>query len=121
MKRVCLVCGVGLFAFAGGQATRELYAAELLRGPYLQIAAPDSVSLRWRTDVACESVVNYGLQTNLLTASASNLYSTTEHEVRLTGLTPATQYYYSIGSLTNVLAEGADCHFITSPPPGPKR
>ncbi len=101
-----------------GGASPELRAAGLLRGPFLQIATPDSITLRWRTDVACESIVNYGTQTNLLASSASDLDPATEHEVRLTGLTPATQYFYSIGSLTNTLAEGPDCHFITHPPPG---
>ena len=46
---------------------------------------------------------------------------TTEHEVRLTGLTPATQYWYSVGSSTEMLTEGDGFRFTTSPPVGPAR
>jgi hypothetical protein len=109
---VCLlVVGLdGMFA--------DLHAAVLQRGPYLQIATPDSITLRWRTDVACESIVNYGTDLNVLTSSASDLNTTTNHEVRLTGLTPSTRYFYSVGSSNETLAVGADCNFITFPPPG---
>jgi hypothetical protein len=96
----------------------QVHADELLRGPFLQIATPNSVSIRWRTDVACESVVKYGTEIGLLTSCASDPNSTTEHEVRLTGLTPSTRYFYSIGSSNETLAVGADCNFVTFPPPG---
>ncbi len=95
----------------------EVHAAELRRGPFLQISTPASITIRWRTDVACESVVRYGTQTNVLTSSVSVPGSTTEHEVQLGSLAPATQYFYSVGSLTNTLAEGPDCDFTTPPAP----
>jgi phosphodiesterase/alkaline phosphatase D-like protein len=39
----------------------------------------------------------------------------TEHEVRLSGLTPDTKYFYSIGSSALRLAGGPDCYFVTPP------
>ena len=102
-----------------GAASPVLHAGDLRRGPFLQIATPESITVRWRTDGVCESVVRYGTQSNDLVFSASNPDPTTEHEVQLTGLTPATQYFYSVGALTNTLAEGPDYSFMTPPLPGP--
>jgi hypothetical protein len=99
-------------------ALPEAHAVELRRGPFLQISAPQSITVRWRTDVPCKSVVRYGTQTNLLSSSVTALGSTTEHEVRLRGLAPATRYYYSVGTGANTLAQGQECHFVTPPPPG---
>jgi hypothetical protein len=42
--------------------------------------------------------------------------STTEHEVRVTGLTQDTKYYYRFGSSSQVLQTGADNNFTTAPP-----
>lgn len=96
-----------------------LHAAELRRGPFLQIATPDSITVRWRTDVPCESVVRCGAEAGALTSSVTDSNLITEHEVRLTDLTPATQYFYSVGSLSETHAEGTNCYFITHPVPGP--
>jgi hypothetical protein len=112
---VNLVC---LVVVGSWGVSPELRAAVLQRGPYLQVATQDSVIVRWRTDEPCESVVRYGTQIDVLTASQSDSNSTTNHAVRLTDLVPATQYFYSIGSHAETLAEGAGCNFITSPPPG---
>lgn len=110
--------------FATGLLCISLPAAELLRGPYLQIPTTESITIRWRTDVPTESVVWYGLETNNLQFSASEATLTNEHIVKLSGLTPATQYFYSVGSVTQTLALGIDCRFVTSPMashPGPTR
>src|SRR4051794_17739382 len=74
--------------------------ATLLRGPYLQIATPDSMTIRWRTDEPTESLVLFGTNPNNLHLLNGDLEPTTEHEVRLLGLTPATRYYYSIGDFS---------------------
>jgi hypothetical protein len=102
----------------GGQITGILSAAQLLRGPYLQIPTPHSITLRWRTDVPTDSLVRYGLQTNDLSFSATDGALTNEHIVQLTSLTPGTSYFYSIGSATQTLAAGIDCEFVTSPATG---
>ena len=101
--------------FALGQIAGVGYAAELLRGPYLQVPTSESIIIRWRTDVPTESVVQYGLETNNLSFSASDLGPTDEHIVRLSGLASATRYYYSIGSASQTLAAGIDYTFDTSP------
>ncbi len=119
MKRLVLVGAVCLLVVGSGWVCPDIQAARLQRGPYLQIATPDSITIRWRTDVAGESVVNYGTSIGALTFSASDPNATSNHVVRLTGLSPSTQYFYSVGSSNEILAEGADCNFTTFPLPGP--
>src|SRR5436190_8204305 len=68
------------------------------RGPYLQTGTPTSVTVRWRTNVQTDSCVRYGLSS--LTSQTCISTSTTEHVVQLSGLSPYTQYYYSIGTST---------------------
>jgi acid phosphatase type 7 len=118
MKRPISLGWFCLFVAGPSGLFTGIHAAELRRGPFLQIATQDGITIRWRTDVACESVVRYGTKMNVLTSAASDANSTTEHEVRLTGLASSTQYFYSIGSRRETLAVGADCNFITFPGPG---
>jgi hypothetical protein len=67
--------------------------------------------------VPTESVVNYGTH-NSDFPPANDATLTTEHAVRLSGLTPGTRYFYSVGSGTEMLAQGPDCRFVTAPAPG---
>jgi hypothetical protein len=73
-------------------------APTILRGPYLQSATPTSIVVRWRTDIAEASVVNYGLERDQLTSSAKAQGVTTEHVVQLSGLQPGTRYFYLVGA-----------------------
>ena len=91
-------------------------AQTITRGPYLQLGTQTAATIRWRTDVPTVGRVTYGLAANSLTSSTSESGSTTEHEIRLTGLTPDTQYFYSIGTTTQVLQQGPDQYVRTAPP-----
>jgi hypothetical protein len=91
----------------------------ITRGPYLQIGTPNSTVVRWRTNVATDSRVSFGTTQGSLTSVADNATQTTEHEVLVSGLSPATKYFYSIGSTTQVLAgNDANHFFVTSPVAG---
>ncbi len=90
-------------------------SAALTRGPYLQTATSNSIVLRWRTDDATDSKVAYGTAANNLSLSASDAVQTTEHTIKLTGLTPYTKYYYSIGSSTFKIQGDGENYFVTSP------
>lgn len=92
---------------------------QLTRGPYLQMGTQNAVTIRWRTNVPSTSQVRYGTSPTNLEFVNDYPNSVTEHQVRLTGLTPDTRYYYSIGTIDEVLAGGdADHNFVTSPPVG---
>lgn len=97
-------------------------AARVVRGPYLQMATPGSIVVRWRTDVATDSRVSFGTAQGSLTSHADNAAVTAEHEVRVMGLAPETRYYYSAGSTGAVHAGGdAGSFFVTPPPAGTAR
>jgi len=95
--------------------------AVLTRGPYLQMGNQSAVTLRWRTDIASDSKIEVGTVHGSYTLSASNPASTTEHEVRITGLATDTKYYYRFGSSSQILQNGTDNYFITAPAPNTTR
>lgn len=93
-------------------------AASLLRGPYLNAATPTSMVIRWRTDSNTKSRVRFGTSSNNLNQIVQDTASVTEHIIKLTGLTPYTRYYYSVGSLTDTLQGDAENFFYTLPVTG---
>jgi len=114
-RREALIASAALCVLA---VALPAWSANLMRGPYLQLGTPTSVVVRWRTDVATDSRMRYGLSSDSLTANADDLTPTTEHQVTVTGLSANTRYYYSVGSTSAVLSAGADHFFVTSPAPG---
>jgi uncharacterized protein YjiK len=65
------------------------------RGPYVQMTGPDRATIRWRTNVAVSTVLNYGLSLPDQSQEVVSPALKTEHEVTLTGLLPDSQYFYS--------------------------
>jgi len=109
-------------------------APTILRGPYLQSATPTSLVVRWRTDTTEASVVSYGTERGKLTQNSKSEGVGTEHIVQLSGLQPATTYYYSVGPVAVAPAaaekksSGEDApgragvySFTTPPPAGPAK
>ena len=77
------------------------------------------MTLRWRTDVATDSRVRLGSSPTALVQTVSVAGLRTEHEVTVSGLTPATRYFYAVGDSGGNLAGGDANHaFKTSPLPG---
>ncbi|MBA3515423.1 MAG: fibronectin type III domain-containing protein [Pyrinomonadaceae bacterium] len=101
------------------QLTATDGTASVTRGPYLQTGTPTGVIVRWRTNVATDSRVRYGTALGSLTSNSDNATLTTEHEVTISGLLPATQYFYSVGSTAQTLTgNDADHFFFTTPTVG---
>ncbi|MEI6915659.1 MAG: metallophosphoesterase family protein [Armatimonadota bacterium] len=92
--------------------------AAVTRDAYLQMPTPTAISFRWRTNIVCDSRILYGTIAGVLDQTLDDTDLTTEHEVRLTGLTPSTKYYYSVGTTTQVQAYGAGYYFVTPPVAG---
>ncbi len=110
-----------IVAFALAVATAA-EAAVVTRGPYLQMGSHNRIVVRWRTDVATNSQVSYGLcqgKPGCLSWVSVNATLKTEHEITLTGLSPNTRYYYAVGTTTQILA-GSDANhfFVTAPQVG---
>lgn len=91
-------------------------AQTVTRGPYLSVGTTEGVVIRWRTDVATDSRVQYGIGPTLLTESVDLAGTTTEHEIELTGLDPGKSYYYSVGSSAGPLAGGDFEHYFRTNP-----
>lgn len=90
-------------------------AQVVTRGPYLQSATPESLIVRWRTSSPSSSRVWFGTSPGELSSSEIVTSSSSEHVVTLTGLTPATTYYYAIGTATEVLDGDETFRFLTPP------
>jgi len=97
-------------------------AAQVTRGPYLQSPAPDRITICWRTDEATTSQVITGAIPEATATPVSVAGMRTDHFVTLSGLQPATRYYYRVqgtpASGTAVDQGGADYWFDTPPPNG---
>lgn len=85
------------------------------RGPYLQMGTPTSAVVRWRTDISTDSGVRYGTDPANLSSAADDLTVTNEHVVTVSGLTPDTKYYYSIGTTGGLSVSDTNFFFVTSP------
>lgn len=94
-------------------------APALARGPYVQMTGPDRATIRWRTDVPARSVLHFGTAETSLTETVTHAVLKTSHELHVTGLSPDTRYYYSVGN--PVLASGPTYYFTTHPPVDTKR
>jgi hypothetical protein len=118
MSRATSLALACLAAAGGAGFAPGVAAAQLTRGPYLQVATPTSLTIRWRTDEPVESLVFCGTDPGNLHRLAGDLEPATEHEVALAGLAPLTRYYYAVGSWDELLAGGPDYFFVTAPLPG---
>ena len=85
------------------------------RGPYLQMGTSSSIQIRWRTNIGSTTQVNYGTNAANLSNNVVDATLTTEHIVNLPNLSPNTQYYYSVGTTTEVLQATELNYFITAP------
>ncbi|NBB19606.1 hypothetical protein GVN20_09610 [Runella sp. CRIBMP] len=83
----------------------------ITRGPYLN-NSDTKATIRWRTDSPTNSVVTIGA------ATYSNSLQTTEHIVKIMGLTPNSHYSYRIGSTSYTFPVDTNYHFHTAPVSG---
>ena len=94
---------------------------QLTRGPYLQMGNESAVTLRWRTSTATNSRLEAGTIFGTYPLVVNDATLTTEHEIRITGLTSDTRYYYRFGSSSQLLQAANDNYFMTAPPATAKR
>ena len=108
---------LALPVFAAAQKKTEAEPT-LIRGPYLQVATSDGMTIRWRTNVYDRSVVHYGLSPDRLDQHVADSALSYDHIVRISGLKPLTKYYYAIGNLREVLEGDENNYFYTLPEKG---
>lgn len=83
---------------------------KIVRGPYLQMSLPNSIMVRWRTDVATDSRVFYSQDPANQNLTVTNSTATTEHTITITGLDSNTRYYYKVGTTTGPLSARFNFH-----------
>lgn len=88
----------------------------LVRQPYLQMGTPTSMTICWRSDLPSDSRVRYGTTQGNLNLTATNATSSVNHVVTINGLTPATRYYYDVGSTTAAQGGGTASHYFETSP-----
>ncbi|MBY0460644.1 MAG: metallophosphoesterase family protein, partial [Gemmataceae bacterium] len=105
-------------------------AAELRRGPYLQVPRPDGITVRWRTDPSVKhtSVLRYGTSPDKLDRAVAaveaggHFPNCLDWQATVNGLEPDTLYYYAIEADRAVLCGADERHrFRTSPKVGEAR
>ena len=81
----------------------------------------NTATITWTTDEPANSQVEYGTDSNSLTLTASDATLVTSHSITLTGLTPATTYYYRVtstdaanNSATSPASPAAPASFFTA-------
>ncbi|MCW0219712.1 MAG: hypothetical protein OJI67_15415 [Prosthecobacter sp.] len=92
---------VSLFVWACSLAQ----AVELISEPQVKIA-DQTVTLLWKTDVACGTRVRYGLAEEKLEMKVEGGV-TDNHEIELRDLKADTTYHYSLGSARQTLHTGS--------------
>lgn len=97
--------------------TTNVGPVELVRGPYLQRASTDEMTLRWLTSFNTnDSRVRYGSSPGSLTQTATFAGAKTDHTVQITGLNPNARYYYAVGSSAgDLVGDDVDHYFETHP------
>jgi len=101
--------------------THFAFSQKITRGPYLQMATPTSMMIRWRTDVAVASKINFGLNQSSLNSSKSDDKAKTEHIITLDNLSPNTKYFYGVATGNTTLQANIDNYFVTNPPVGTEK
>jgi hypothetical protein len=86
--------------------------ATVSRNPYLQMMAPTSVAVRWRTDLPTSSRLRFGRDLGQLDTVLTSSQPTTEHHFEVSGLSPKTRYYYAVGDSSGDLAGNDSNHFF---------
>ncbi|MDZ7898867.1 MAG: metallophosphoesterase family protein [Arcicella sp.] len=96
--------------------SQSITAQKITRGPYIQMATSTSMMIRWRTDIAMASKINFGISQNSLSSSLSDNTAKIDHQITLDKLTPNTKYFYAVANASTVLQGDKDNFFVTSPP-----
>ncbi|MFL5765121.1 MAG: metallophosphoesterase [Bacteroidia bacterium] len=91
------------------------------RQPYLQQGDTASIIIRWRTVKGCTSKVKIGPSAVSLATILLDTNLVTEHILKVTGLSPDTKYYYSVGSTLQTFLGDTTTYFRTAPVNGSTR
>lgn len=115
MKRfILLVCLLFLAITSFSQSL------DIIRGPYLNSVSSTSAVIRWRTEKPTDSKVFFS--TDRFKVEQASVVSEaeleTDHELVISGLSPATKYFYSVGANSTKPKMYEDQFLVTAPQVG---
>ena len=93
---------------------------DIIRGPYLNSVSSTSAVIRWRTEKPTDSKVFFSTdrfkveQASVVSEAALE----TDHELVISGLSPATKYFYSVGANSTKPKMYEDQFLVTAPQVG---
>jgi hypothetical protein len=93
----------------------SVFSQQVIRGPYMQKVTDNSIIIKWRTDVATNSRVLFGIDESSLTNDVTLQNNVTDHTVQLSGLSALTEYYYAVGNSAQILSGPQNHRFRTHP------
>ena len=88
----------------------------IFRGPYLQQGTESGIIIRWATSAPVQGRVWYGTDPDRLSLTLEETTITCDHKVELSGLTPDSKYYYSVGTQAGVQLGGTEDYFFVTAP-----
>lgn len=112
LKRFGGATFVALLALLAQLLPNVARSAEIVRGPEVEPAST-TARIRWQTDTATGTRVQYGLQPGQLPQRADGDV-TSHHDITLKGLQPGTTYHFTVGTARVPLATN---HFTTTGSP----
>jgi len=86
------------------------------RAPYLQMLTQHSVVVRWMTEDNQLGIVRFGEDPELLSAIEIETSPSKNHSLELSGLKPATRYYYQTGTISGFYEKDADKQWFYTHP-----
>ncbi|MBI3561678.1 MAG: metallophosphoesterase family protein [Gammaproteobacteria bacterium] len=104
--------------FALGRYSVMVYGGQYhgVRAPYLQLPSPTTMGLRWQTPNSEVGVLQLGTAAGVWGRRVLENHAAEQHAIDVTGLTPATRYYYAVGSEQRMYYGGDALHFFETPP-----
>lgn len=94
--------------------TSHAWGQKVIRGPYLQMAGPTTMTVRFRTDGPVDAEVSIGTDAKTYTRTKKTGTSGSEHTILLDSLSPSKTYYYRVKTGTNTL--GDSTYFFKTAP-----
>ncbi len=93
------------------------WGQKIIRGPYLQMAGPSSMTVRFRTDGPVNAEVTISTDAKTYTRTKKTGTPGSEHAILLDSLSPSKTYYYRIKSGTTTVGDST-YFFKTAPAVG---
>jgi hypothetical protein len=118
MNRTPALIGLGLALIVVRPGASN--ALEIVRAPYLQMMEPTGPLVVFRTNDPCAGEVRLG-PTAVALDTIIDGEQTAEHQIRLGGLAPNTEYYYAVWCNDLRLEPEHVGHFTTPPQVGARR